>query len=175
MSRAARTMDAQGDLFAGVHLPADPAQLSEDQRDFLFAYAERAWVSHVRRKRITISSWGAVLAYLKVDMGGCGRERFRVLFLDTKSQLIADEVMNEGTVAQAPVYPREVVRRALELDAVSVILVHNHPSGDPTPSGPDIDITKKVIAAAKPLGIAVHDHLVVGADGVVSFKAKGLI
>ena len=175
MSRAARTMDAQGDLFAGVHLPADPAHLSEDQRDFVFAYAERAWQAHVRRKRISISSWAAILDYLKVDMGGLGRERFRVLFLDTKNQLIADEVMNEGTVAHAPVYPREVMRRALELQAASLILVHNHPSGDPTPSGADIDMTKTLIKAGKVFGIAIHDHLVIGASGVASFKAKGLI
>ena len=89
--------------------------------------------------------------------------------------MIADEVMNEGTVDHAPVYPREVVRRALELDASSVILVHNHPSGDPTPSAADIDMTRQIIDAGRLLGIAVHDHLVVGRQGVASFKALGLI
>ena len=98
-----------------------------------------------------------------------------MLFLDNRNQLILDEVMNQGTVNHAPVYPREVVRRALELSATSVILVHNHPSGDPTPSKADIDITRQVVEAARTLGISVHDHLVVGRDGVVSFKSKGLL
>jgi DNA repair protein RadC len=96
-------------------------------------------------------------------------------FLDHKNQLILDEVMNQGTINHAPVYPREVVRRALELSASSLILVHNHPSGDPTPSRADIDITKQVVEAARTLGVSVHDHVVVGRDGVVSFKSQGLI
>ena len=94
---------------------------------------------------------------------------------DRKNQLIIDEIANHGTVDHAPIYPREIVRRALELSASSVILVHNHPSGDPTPSKADIEVTQAVIAAGRPLGISVHDHLVVGRDGVVSFKAKGLM
>jgi DNA repair protein RadC len=102
------------------------------------------------------------------------REQFRVLYLDKKNQLIADELMNRGTVDHAPVYPREVMRRALELSSSAVILVHNHPSGDPTPSRADIEITRQVVEAGKPLSIAVHDHLVVGRDGVASFKALGL-
>jgi DNA repair protein RadC len=167
----------QGDLFAAltVALPADPLELSEEQRDFLFAYAERAWDAHVRKRRMAISSWAALMAYLRVDMAGAGRERFRVLFLDQRNQLIADETMNEGSVAHAPVYPREVVRRALELDAVSVILVHNHPSGHPEPSKADIDMTTQVVKAAKALGIAVHDHVIVGAEGSASFRALGLL
>ena len=96
-------------------------------------------------------------------------------FLDKKNQLIADEVMNRGTVDHAPVYPREVVRRALELSASAVILVHNHPSGDPTPSAADIEMTRQAAAAARPLNIALHDHLVVGRDGVASFKGLGLL
>jgi DNA repair protein RadC len=126
-------------------------------------------------KRTVISSWTALLAYTRVALAHESREQFRVLFLDKKNQLIADEVMNRGTVDHAPVYPREVVRRALELAASAVILVHNHPSGDPTPSGPDIDMTRQVIDAGRPLKIAVHDHLVVGRDGVASFKALGLM
>jgi DNA repair protein RadC len=165
----------QGDLFAAVALPADPSQLSEGQRDFLFAYAERAWNVHVRQRRIGISSWAALCAYLKVDMGGLGRERFRVLFLDTKNNLMADEIMGEGTVNAAPAYPREIMRRALELDAAAVILVHNHPSGDPTPSAADIETTRQCIDAGKALRIAVHDHVVVGANAVASFRALGLI
>ena len=98
-----------------------------------------------------------------------------MLFLDKKNQLIADEVMNRGTVDHAPVYPREVVRRALELSASAVILVHNHPSGDPTPSSADVEMTRQVVDAARPLRIAVHDHLVVARDGVASFKALGLM
>jgi DNA repair protein RadC len=126
-------------------------------------------------RRAVISSWSALLAYVKTALAHEAREQFRVLFLDKKNQLIADETMNRGTVDHAPVYPREVMRRALELSASAVILVHNHPSGDPTPSAADVDMTRQVIDAGRPLRIAVHDHLVVGRDGVASFKALGLI
>jgi len=126
------------------------------------------------RKRTVIGSWSALLAYVKVALANEPREQFRVLFLDNKNQLIADEVMNRGTVDHAPVYPREVVRRALELSASAVILVHNHPSGDPTPSRQDIDMTRQVVEAGRSLKISVHDHLVVGREGVASFKALGL-
>ncbi|MFI4934200.1 MAG: DNA repair protein RadC [Caulobacterales bacterium] len=126
-------------------------------------------------KRTAISSWSALLAYAKAALAHEPREQFRVLFLDKKNQLIADEVMNEGTVDHAPVYPREVARRALELSASALILVHNHPSGDPTPSAADIDMTRQVVDAGRALKIAVHDHLVVGREGVASFKALGLI
>ena len=125
-------------------------------------------------KRPVISSWTALLAYVRVALAHEAREQFRVLFLDRKNQLIADEVMNRGTVDHAPVYPREVMRRALELSASAVILVHNHPSGDPTPSSADIDMTRQVVDAGRPLRVAVHDHLVVGRDGVASLKALGL-
>lgn len=126
-------------------------------------------------RRPVISSWSALLAYTKTALAHEAREQFRVLFLDKKNQLIADEVMNRGTVDHAPVYPREVVRRALELSASAIILVHNHPSGDPTPSSADVDMTRQVVEAARSLRIAVHDHLVVGRDGVASFKALGLM
>jgi DNA repair protein RadC len=126
-------------------------------------------------RRPVISTWTALLDYVKVAMAGASREQFRVLFLDKKNQLIADEVMNHGTVDHAPVYPREVVRRALEVSASAVILAHNHPSGDPTPSAADIDMTRQVIEAARILRIVVHDHIVVGRDGVASFKALGLM
>lgn len=125
-------------------------------------------------KRPVISSWSALLAYVKTALAHESREQFRVLFLDRKNQLVADEVMGHGTVDHAPVYPREVVRRALELSASAIILVHNHPSGDPTPSQADIDMTRQVVDAGRTLRIAVHDHLVVGRDGVASFKALGL-
>lgn len=126
-------------------------------------------------KRPLISSWSALNAYVQADMAHRTREQFRVLFLDRKNRLIADEILGEGTVDHAPVYPREVVRRALELAASALILVHNHPSGDPTPSGADADMTRQVVEAAKALRIAVHDHLVVGRDGVASLKALGLM
>jgi len=127
------------------------------------------------QRRTVISSWSALLGYVRVALANEAREQFRVLFLDKKNQLIADEVMNHGTVDHAPVYPREVMRRALELSASSVILVHNHPSGDPTPSPADIDMTKQIIEAGRSLRISVHDHLVVGREGVASFKALGLL
>jgi DNA repair protein RadC len=126
-------------------------------------------------RRPVITSWTQLLAYVRAAMAHEPREQFRVLFLDKRNQLIADEVMNRGTVDHAPVYPREVVRRALEVSASAVILVHNHPSGDPTPSGADIAMTKEIIEAARPLRIVIHDHLVVGRDGVASFKALGLM
>ena len=126
-------------------------------------------------RRPVISSWSALLAYVKTALEHEAREQFRVLFLDKRNQLIADEVMNRGTVDHAPVYPREVVRRALELSASALILVHNHPGGDPTPSAADIDMTRQVVEAARALRIGVHDHLVVARHGVASFKALGLL
>ena len=125
--------------------------------------------------RPVLSNWTALLAYVRQALGHDPREQFRVLFLDVKNQLIADEVMGEGTIDHAPVYPREVGRRALELSAKSVIMVHNHPSGDATPSAPDIAMTRQVIDAGKPLGISLHDHLIAGRHGVESLKARGLI
>jgi DNA repair protein RadC len=126
-------------------------------------------------KRPVISSWTALLGYVRIALANEPREQFRVMFLDNRNQLIADEILNHGTVDHAPVYPREVMRRALELSSSNIILLHNHPSGDPTPSRPDIDMTKQIIEAGKALKINVHDHLVVGRDGVASFKALGLI
>ncbi|MFL5298536.1 MAG: DNA repair protein RadC [Phenylobacterium sp.] len=125
-------------------------------------------------RRPVISSWSALLAYVKTALAHEAREQFRVLFLDKKNQLIADEVMGRGTVDHAPVYPREVMRRALELSASAVILVHNHPSGDPTPSAADVDMTRQVVEAGRSLRIAVHDHLIAARDGVASLKALGL-
>lgn len=125
-------------------------------------------------KRTVISSSSALSAYVRTALAHEPREQFRVLFLDKKNQLIADEVMNHGTVDHAPVYPREVMRRALELSASALILVHNHPSGDPTPSGADVQMTREIVEAGRALRIAIHDHLVVGRDGVASFKALGL-
>jgi DNA repair protein RadC len=126
-------------------------------------------------RRTLLSSWSALFAYLKLTMSHCEREAFRVLFLDTKNQLIADEILGRGTVDHAPVYPREVMRRALELSASHLILVHNHPSGDPTPSSADVEMTRQIIAAGKALRIVVHDHVIVGRDDVASLKALGLL
>ena len=127
------------------------------------------------QKRPVLSSWSSVLDYCRTAQGFADREQFRVLFLDKRNALIADEVQQTGTVDHTPVYPREVVKRALELSASAIILVHNHPSGDPTASPADIQMTKAIIAVAGPLGIAVHDHLIVGKDGHASLKGLKLI
>jgi DNA repair protein RadC len=126
-------------------------------------------------QREALGSWSAVLAYVRASMAYHEREQFRVLFLDKKNVLIADEVQGEGTVDHTPVYPREVIKRALELSASSVILVHNHPSGDPTPSAADIDMTRKIAEAGQKLGILLHDHIIVGRKGHTSFKDSRLI
>jgi len=122
-----------------------------------------------------LSSWTAVIDYCHAMMAHETREQFRILFLDKKNRLIADEVQGKGTVDHTPVYVREVVKRGLELSASALILVHNHPSGDPTPSRPDIEMTKQIMDAAKPLGLVVHDHIIVGKQGHVSFKSLRLI
>jgi DNA repair protein RadC len=127
------------------------------------------------RKKSAISSWSALMDYVRTELQHEKREQFRILFLDRKNQLIADEIMAHGTVDHAPVYTREVARRALELHASALILVHNHPSGDPTPSRADIDITRELIDALDPFDIIVHDHLIAGTGGVTSLKSAGLI
>ncbi|GAC1333040.1 MAG: DNA repair protein RadC [Beijerinckiaceae bacterium] len=127
------------------------------------------------RSRKQLSSFSDVIDYCRTIMALAEREEFRILFLDKRNCLIADEVQGRGTVDHTPVYPREVVRRALELAATALILVHNHPSGDPTPSSADIRMTQNIMAVAEPLGIAVHDHLIVGRDGHASFKGLRLI
>ncbi len=126
-------------------------------------------------ERPVIASWQKVLDYCRASMAYNKTEQFRLLFLDRKNKLIADEVQNSGTVDHTPVYPREVVKRALDLGASAIIMVHNHPSGDPTPSRADIEITRAVRDAAEKLGIALHDHIVVGGDKDVSFKGLGLL
>ena len=125
--------------------------------------------------RPALSSWSALLDYCMAAMARAPAEEFRVLFLDRKNVLIADEVQARGTVDHTPVYPREIVKRALEHGASAIILVHNHPSGDPTPSKADIDMTREIAAAAKALKIAIHDHLVIGRGGHASFKSLGLL
>lgn len=126
-------------------------------------------------ERPLLSNWQAVLDYLRADMAHHGNERVRVLHLNTRNMLIRDELMNEGSIDEAPVYVREVIRRAIDLKSASIILVHNHPSGDPSPSRADIDLTRAVVEAGKKLGIAVHDHIIVGTKGFVSLRGQGLI
>jgi DNA repair protein RadC len=126
-------------------------------------------------ERQVLSSWSSVLDYCRTAMAFADKEQFRVLFLDKRNKLIADEQLQEGTVDHTPVYPREVVKRALELSATAIILVHNHPSGDPSPSRADIDMTHEIVNVARPLGIAVHDHIIVGRDGHASLKGMKLI
>ena len=138
------------------------------------AIAERMGQDAVR-KRPVLSSWNALLDYCRTAMAYEEREQFRILFLDKKNALIADEVQQTGTVDHTPVYPREIMRRALEVSATAIILVHNHPSGDPSPSRADIQMTKTIAEVAKPLGIVVHDHLIIARDGHASFRGLGLI
>jgi DNA repair protein RadC len=127
------------------------------------------------KSRPVLSSWSSVLDYCRTAMAFADKEQFRVLFLDKRNRLITDELQQEGTVDHTPVYPREVVKRALELSATAIILVHNHPSGDPTPSQADIQMTHEIVNVARPLGIAVHDHIIVGKDGHASMKGLKLI
>jgi DNA repair protein RadC len=137
------------------------------------AAAHRLSRAKVMQRHI-VSSWDALLDYCHTTMAHRSTEQFRILFLDTKNVLIADEEQAKGTIDHVPVYPREVVKRALELNAASLILVHNHPSGDPTPSNADIQMTKQIAQAAGALGLTVHDHLIIGKSCELSFRAEGL-
>ncbi|QNE30677.1 DNA repair protein RadC [Sphingomonas sp. NBWT7] len=125
--------------------------------------------------RPVLGNWQALLDYLRADMAHHTIERVRVLHLNTRNMLIRDEVMSEGSIDQAQVHVREVIRRAIDLGSAAIILVHNHPSGDPSPSRADIDITRAIVAAGKGLGIGVHDHLIIGTSGHTSLRAKGLM
>ncbi|VVT18159.1 DNA repair protein RadC [Rhizobium sp. EC-SD404] len=125
--------------------------------------------------RQVLASWKQVIDYCHAAMAFETREQFRILFLDKKNMLIADEVQQIGTVDHTPVYPREVMRRALELSASALILVHNHPSGDPTPSRADIDMTRTIVETGKPLGIVVHDHIIIGRQGHASLRGLQLM
>jgi DNA repair protein RadC len=126
-------------------------------------------------QRTLLSSWSTVIDYCRTAMAFADKEQFRILFLDKRNQLISDELQQVGTVDHTPVYPREVVKRALELSATAVILVHNHPSGDPTPSQADVQMTKAIVDIAAPLGISVHDHIIVGKNGHASLRAMKLM
>lgn len=167
----------------GATISAEPARLAEIKGMSDAAIAEFKIVQASALKlaqtevlnKPVISSWSALLNYCKAAMAYNTTEQFRILFLDRKNVLIADEVQQKGTVDHTPVYPREVVKRALDLGASSLILVHNHPSGDPTPSQADINMTRQIVDTAKPLGISVHDHLVIGKGSHASFKSLQLI
>ncbi len=126
-------------------------------------------------ERPVLANWQALLDYLRADMAHHAIERFRVLHLNSKNMLIRDELMGEGTIDEAAVYVREVIRRAIELGSAALILVHNHPSGDPSPSRADIEITRQIMAAGKGLGIGVHDHIIMGREGHASLRGQGLI
>ena len=125
--------------------------------------------------RPVLGSWKDVIDYCHAAMANADRETFRILFLDKRNHLITDEVQGVGTVDHTPVYPREVIRRALEVGATAIILVHNHPSGDPTPSSADIRMTQDIVAIAGPMGIAVHDHIIIGRNGHASLRGLKLI
>jgi len=178
----AKQLIAKFGSFAEV-ISAPPARLAEmpglgeaaiTELKIVQAAASRFARGAVQRRPV-LSSWSAVLDYCRTAMAFAEKEQFRVLFLDKRNQLIADEVQQTGTVDHTPVYPREVVKRALELSATAVIIVHNHPSGDPTPSHADIQMTQSIVDIAGPLGIAVHDHIVVARDGYASFRGLKLI
>ncbi|WP_413060320.1 RadC family protein [Sphingomonas carotinifaciens] len=138
------------------------------------ACALRLVQTHTESRPI-LSNWQALLDYLHADMAHHGVERFRVLHLNTKNMLIRDEVMSKGSIDQAAVHVREVIRRAIDLNSSALILVHNHPSGDPSPSSADIEVTRNIAEAGRRLGIAVHDHLIIGTRGHVSLRSQGLI
>ncbi|HBM88865.1 MAG: DNA repair protein RadC [Parvibaculaceae bacterium] len=167
----------------GATIAADPTRLREVPSvtdtivsEFKIVQAAALKLSQAKiMDRPALSSWAALIDYCNASMAYNDTEQFRILFLDRKNVLIADEIQQKGTIDHTPVYPREVVKRALELSASSFILVHNHPSGDPTPSQADIDMTRQIVDSAKPLGISVHDHLVIGKGAHVSFKTLGLI
>ena len=168
--------------FADV-IDADPTRLAEiaglgeaaiTEIKIIAAAALKLSQDNVLQRHV-ISSWDDLLAYCRAAIGYKKTEQFRILFLDNKNILIADEQQQTGTVNHTPVYPREVVKRALALEASSLILVHNHPSGDPTPSKADIQMTRQIVDAAAPLGIRIHDHLVIGRGKHISFKDLGLV
>ena len=178
---AKRLIDKFGS-FAEV-LTATPRRLQEvdgvgdaivTELKIVEAASKRLTKGLVRDKNF-LSSWTSVIDYCRSSMAFAENEQFRILFLDKKNALIADEVQQTGTIDHTPVYPREIVKRALELSASALILVHNHPTGDPTPSRADIDMTHKIVDIAKPLGISIHDHVIVGKDGHASMRGLKLI
>ena len=148
---------------------------SVTQLKIIKAVAQRFARDQVDREQPILSSWAQLIDYCRATMAFEDIEQFRILFLDKKNRLIADEVQQKGTVDHTPVYPREVIKRSLELSATALILVHNHPSGDPSPSTADVQMTRQILDVAKPLGITVHDHIIIGKAGHASMKALRLI
>lgn len=178
---ALRLIEAFGDLATILSTPAPrlaaACGLSPDALEDLSlieAMSHRLARARVMNREV-ISSWDALVRYCRVVMAHRGIEQLRLLFLDRKNVLIADELQQQGTIDHVPVYPREVVKRALELNAAALILVHNHPSGDPTPSQSDIDMTARVRAGLETVGIELHDHIVIGRDSEASFRSRGLL
>lgn len=178
---ARRLIEAFGDFNAVIS--AAPARLQDVEGvgesvvcelKVVEAAAHRLARARVMRRHV-LSGWDALLDYCHTVMSHRETEHFRILFLDRKNVLVADEEQARGTVDHVPVYPREVVKRALELNASALIIVHNHPSGDPTPSRADIDMTTRIEAAAQALGLVLHDHLVIGRSLELSFRAEGLL
>ena len=165
--------DAQTSLFADIGAPEYMAHLSSRDRETLMM--ARDILRRVVADRDVIGSWAALTDYLGAALAPLRVEAFRVLFLDRKNRLIRDEEIGRGSVDHVPVYPREVARRALELGASAVILAHNHPSGDPTPSQADIDMTQQVRAIMDALGITLHDSVICGGGDVLSMRAEGLL
>ena len=167
----AEVMNAPPELLAEVEGIGDRAV---EEIKFVRAASLRLLHGQIANRDV-LGNWTQVLEYCRAAQGFDTRERFRIIFLDKRNKIIADEVQGEGTVDHTPVYVREVVKRALELAASAIILVHNHPSGDPTPSRADIDMTRMIVDAAKPMSIAIHDHIIVGRQGHFSFRAQRLI
>ena len=164
-------------------IAADPARLAEitgvgpaliSQFKIVQEAAKRLARGKVM-KRPVLGSWDALIDYCSIAMSHNPVEQVRVLYLDKKNVLIADEMQQQGTIDHTPIYPREVVKRALDLGATAMILVHNHPSGNPQPSKADIDMTRQVVTAARSLNIVVHDHVVIGKGQYASFKSLGLL
>jgi DNA repair protein RadC len=178
---ARRLVDAFGDFNGAVS--ASPARLAEVRgvgpaviRELKLVEAAAHRLARARvMNRPALSSWAALMEYCKTVMAHRETEQFRILFLDRRNVLIADEEQARGTVDHVPVYPREVVKRALELNASAIILVHNHPSGDPTPSSSDIEMTRRVDNALKAIGIVLHDHVIIGKEQDTSFRSQGLL
>lgn len=178
---AKRLLSTFGDLNRVMAAPAarlrqvhGVGQAVVEQIKIMEATAHRMAQAQILKMPV-LSSWDALLSYLQTAMAHMGTEQFRVLYLDRKNVLIADEAQAQGTVDHVPVYPREVVKRALELDASAMILVHNHPSGDPSPSEADIEMTYQIKEAAEVLNITLHDHLIVGKATQLSFRSAGYL
>jgi DNA repair protein RadC len=182
MKPVARSLIHRFGSLAGV-LQADPRTLAghPEMGEATVAALKVVTVAATRlarqkvRETPVIGSWQALIDYLTIDMAHLTRERVRVLYLNAKNMLILDDLVGDGSIDEAAIHPREVIRRALDIGATALILVHNHPSGSPEPSRADIDVTNRIAEAGRLLGISVHDHVVIGREGHISLRAKGLI